>query len=571
MIAMQPHDALALAATSFRLTYGQLNERSAGLAQGLQLLGVGPGVPIAVFAHRTFAGILGALAVLKAGAAYAPLDPADPPGRLDFILRDLQAPFVLAERGLASRLPKGAWKVIPLDEAPLVFSQPVALPASLAPDSLACVLYTSGPHGRPLGVEITHAGLLNLVRWHQHAFKVTAADNASQLAPPGSESAVWEIWPYLAAGASLHFPDPQSCEAALPFREWLVAEYITMAFAPSALASQLIAMDWPRNTALRVLLTSGGDSRFHPPAGLPFTLVNTYGTVETTMVAASGVVLPQSNLHEPPAIGRPIDNVSAVLLNKMGRAVRDGEAGELCIGGAALARGYWNQPELSARRFAPCPPGSEAPAFLFHTGDAARRLPGGEFALLGRLDDRITIRGYRVEPAEIESALNAHPEVKTSVVVAREDGPEGRQLAAYIVLADGAAPSIADLQVWLRERLPAYMLPAAIAILNELPLTPQGETDRAALPAPWPKPADPTRRALELRLLQIITSLLPANQLPPDETVVRVGGQPLLAALVIDRVRQVFGVTLNPRQLFEAPTVAQLAAEIERTAQLARC
>ena len=246
MIAAQPREALALAASSFRLSYGQLNERSAGLAQGLQLLGVGADVPIAVFANRTPAGVLAALSVLKAGAGYVPLDPADPAERLEFVLRDVQAPFVLAERGLAGRLPKGRWKVIPLDEAPLLFSKPMdPLPAP-GPNNLAYIGYTSGSTGRPLGVEITHAGLMNLIRWHQRAFHVTAADNASQLAAPGFDGAVWEIWPYLTVGANLHFPDAHVGRAGRPLRDWLVDEYITIAFAPTALAEQLIALEWPR-------------------------------------------------------------------------------------------------------------------------------------------------------------------------------------------------------------------------------------------------------------------------------------------------------------------------------------
>ena len=191
MIAAQPREALALAASSFRLSYGQLNERSAGLAQGLQLLGAGPDVPIAVFADRTPAGVLAALSVLKAGAAYVPLDPGDPAERLEFVLRDVQAPFVLAERGLTGRLPRGRWKVIPLDEAPLLFSKPMdPLPAP-GPNNLAYIGYTSGSTGRPVGVEIAHASLLNLIRWHQRTFHVTAADNASQIAAPSFDAAVW--------------------------------------------------------------------------------------------------------------------------------------------------------------------------------------------------------------------------------------------------------------------------------------------------------------------------------------------------------------------------------------------
>ncbi len=551
MIAAQPREALALAARSFRLNYGQFNERSAGLAQGLQLLGVGPDVPVAVYANRTPAGIFAALSVLKAGAGYVPLDPADPTERLAFILRDVQAPFVLAERGIAGRLPKGRWKVIPLDEAPLLFSNPMEPIATPGPNNLAYIAYISGPTGRPLGVEITHANLLNLVRWHHRAFQVTASDNASQIAAPGCEAAAWEIWPYLTAGASLHFPDVHIGRAARPLRDWLHDEYITIAFAPTALAEQLIALDWPTTTALRTLLTGGGVLRRYPPAGLPFKLVNNYGPAEATVVAASAPAAPQGSWLQFPSIGQPIDNVRIAILNESMEPVRNGLTGELYIGGAGLARGYVNQPELTARKFVPDPCG-DPHARLYRTGDLVRRYSDGQLEFVGRIDDQICIRGFRVEPSEIESALNAHPWVANSVAVAREDMPGERCLVAYVVPAADAAPSTLELTGWLRERLPEHMLPSAIVSLPELPRMPDGKVDRAALPSPRDESEAVGHGTVTARLAHIFASLG------------EIDGNPLMAALLLDRVRQVFGVTLTSDQLFESPSVSGLAAEIER-------
>jgi amino acid adenylation domain-containing protein len=572
MIAAQPRDALALAASSFRLSYGQLNERSAGLAQGLQLLGVGPDVPIAVFANRTPAGVLAALAILKAGAGYVPLDPADPAERLEFLLRDVQAPFVLAERGIAGRLPKGRWKVIPLDEAPLLFSKPMEPLAAPAPNHLAYIGYTSGSTGRPLGVEIAHASLLNLIRWHQRAFQVTAADNASQLAAPAFDGAVWEIWPYLTAGASLHFPDPGISRAARPLHDWLVNEYITVAYAPTALAEKLITLEWPCHTALRTLLTGGDVLRHYPRASLPFTLVNNYGPTEATVVATSGPVPPQANWLEFPPIGQPIENVRIAILNESMEAVRNGMTGELYIGGAGVARGYVNQPELTARKFVPDPSSFDPHARLYRTGDLVRRFSDGQIEFVGRADDQIAIRGFRVEPSEIESALNAHPAVANSVAIAREDTLGERRLVAYVVSAAdaAAAPSTADLIGWLRERLPEYMLPFAIIRIAELPLTPNGKVDRAALPAPQPESEPFAPGTVEARLAHIMASLREVAGAANDDNVFHAGGNPLFGALVLDRVRQVFGVTLSPNQFFEAPTVSGLAAEIERAALLSK-
>jgi amino acid adenylation domain-containing protein len=568
MIAAQPREAMAVAARAFRWSYGQLNERAAGLAQGLQLLGVGSDVPIAVFANRTPTGVLAALAVLKAGAGYVPLDPADPPERLEYVLRDVHAPFVLAERGIAGRLPKGSWKVIPLDETPLLFSKPMQPPAAPGPNNLAYIAYTSGSTGRPVGVEITHAGLLNLIRWHQRAFEVTAADNASQLAAPGFDAAVWEIWPYLTAGASLHFPDARVTRTARSLRDWLHDEYITIAFTPTALAEQLIALDWPCTTALRTLLTGGDVLRHYPPAGLPFTLVNNYGPTEATVVTTSGPVPPRSNWLDFPPMGQPIDNVRVAILNESMEPVRNGQTGELYIGGAGLARGYVNQPELTARKFVADPWSGDPQARLYRTGDLVRRYSDGQIEFVGRIDEQIKIRGFRVEPCEIESALNAHPQVENSVAIAREDAPGERRLVAYVVPAADTAPNAAGLQDWLRERLPEYMLPSAIVSLPKLPLTPNGKVDRAALAAPGSEAVAVADRTVTERLAQIMASLLEAGDASTDDNFFHAGGNPILGALVLDRVRQVFGVTLTPQQLFETPTVSGLAAEIERAARL---
>ena len=570
MIAAQPPDALALAANSFRMTFGQLNERATGLAQGLRLLGVGPDVPIGVFAHRTPAGILGALAVLKAGAGYVPLDPANPEERLAYMLRDAQPPFVLAERGIANRLPKGSWKVVPLDETPLIFSKPMDPLPPPAPSHLAYICYTSGSMGKPLGVEVTHASLLNLIRWHHKAFRVTPSDNASQLAGPGFDTAVWEIWPYLTAGASLHFPDETTRRAAVTLRQWLLDEYITIAFAPTAMAEQLIALDWPASSsALRLLLTGGEVLRQHPPGSLPFTLVNTYGPAEATVVATSVPVLPQANPLEFPPIGRPIDNVRIAILNHGREPVRDGQPGELCIGGAGLARGYLNQAELTARKFVSDPTLLDRNARLYRTGDLVRRLPNGQIAYVGRVDDQVKICGCRVEPAEIESVLNSYPDIQNSVAIVREEATGDRRMAAYVVPAAGASPSMAGLEEVLRKNLPEYMVPAGIVAVAELPLTWDGKVDRSALPEPLRDGGLPVRQTIAARLAQLIASLLEVESVALDDNFFHIGGHPLLGALLIDRVAQVFGVTLTPRQLFEAPTVAELAAEIERAAQLA--
>jgi amino acid adenylation domain-containing protein len=567
MIAMQPADALSLAAGSVRLSYGELNARSAALAQRLQVLGAGRDVPVAVCANRSPAAVVASLAVLKAGAAYVPLDPAHPAERLEFMLRDVGAPLVVADRAIAERVPAGSWKVVYLDDAPVPHG-PREQSVSPDPASLAYIIYTSGSTGRPKGVAISHGSLLNLIRWHRRAFSVTAADRASQIAAPGFDAAVWEVWPYLTAGASLHFPSEITRGAAPPLRDWLLAEQITIAFAPTALAEQMIALPWPGKAALRFLLTGGEALRRYPPPGLPFVLVNNYGPTETTVVATSCVVPPGPPLHETPPIGQAIDNVLIVILDERLNPVHDGQPGELCIGGASLARGYVNQPELTAQKFISGLFSSQ-PARWYRTGDLVRRLPDGQIAFLGRLDDQIEIRGFRVEPGEIESALSAHPEIRISVAIAREDTPDDKRLVAYVVPVAGAAPSIGALEDLLRRRLPAYMMPAAIVSVRELPLTPNGKVDRAALPAPPRAPEPPVRDGVAPRLAKIMSRLLELKEVAYDDNFFLLGGHSLLGAQVLAQVRETFGVTLTLRQLFEAPTVSQLAAEIERAELLA--
>jgi amino acid adenylation domain-containing protein len=546
-----------------------LNERSAGLAQGLQMLGVGSDVPVAVFANRTHAGVLAALSIMKAGAGYVPLDPGDPGERLDFILNDVQAPFVLAERGIAGRLPRGRWKVIPLDEAPLIFSKPMETAAPPAANSLAYIAYTSGSTGRPLGVEVSHGGLMNLVRWHQRAFQVTAADNASQLGAPAFDAAGWEIWPYLTAGASLHFPDPGLARSARLLHEWLVTEYITIAYAPTALAEKLIAMKWPCHTALRTLLTGGDVLRHYPPAGLPFKLVNNYGPTETTVVAISGTIKPQENPLELPPIGKPIDNVQIAVLDEWMAPVRNGQKGELYIGGAGLARGYVNEPELTASKFVTGVAGVDAQTRMYRTGDLVRRYSDGSIEFVGRLDDQIAIRGFRVEPSEIEGALTAHPQVEHSVAFVREVSPGERCLVAYVVPVADNAPSTSGLLEWLRGRLPEYMLPSEIVMLDELPLTAHGKVDRKALAAARSELRQFGRATVAARLDQIIASLRDLGLDTSDDNIFLAEGNPMMAALILDRVRHAFGVSLTPEKLYETATVAGLAGEIERAPQFA--
>jgi len=567
--------ATALVAGDRALTYRELDMWADRLAQRLRALGVGPDVLVGLCVERSIEMVVGALGILKAGGAYVPLDPAYPAERLAFMLNDARVSVLVTRRRIAARLPAGAWQVIDPDaDARLIPDADARLipDAPVAATRLAYVIYTSGSTGQPKGVRITHAGLLNLVSWHRRAFAVTAADRATQVASPAFDAAGWELWPYLAAGASVYLVDEDTRRAPAPLRDWLTARGITISFLPTALAESVMALEWPRETALRLLLTGGDALHRYPSPALPFAVVNNYGPTESTVVATSGVVPAGERLDLPPSIGRPIDNTRVYILDERLRPVPPGVPGELCIGGAGVAPGYLNRPALTAEKFVPDPFDDNPDARLYKTGDRACYLADGRLAFLGRIDEQIEIRGYRIEPNEVVAALNRHPAVRASLVVAREDTPDDRRLVAYIVPFPGARAetTAGALRDFLGTQLPDYMAPAAFVWLEQLPLTPNGKVDRAALPAPDAANMAPDtphvspRTPVEQRLAEIVAALLNLERVGVDDNFFLLGGHSLLGAQVIARIRDTFGVELSLRGLFDAPTVAELAAEVER-------
>ena len=564
--------AIALEAGSERLTYGELATHSNQLAHCLQLLGVGPDVPVGLCLDRSLKFVVGALGILKAGGAYLPLDPAYPPGRLAFMLNDAQAPVIITKQGMAERLPSGPWRVVTLDsDGPEISSQGLNAPLGGArAENLAYVIYTSGSTGQAKGVEITHRSLVNLIFWHRRAFRVGPADRATQLASPGFDAAVWELWPYLTAGASVHLPDETTRVTPELLRDWLIARSITISFAPTALAEQLLQLEWPLRLPLRILLTGADTLHHYPSSALPFILVNNYGPTECTVVATSGVVPPVLSASATPSVGRPIDNTQVYILAADSKTVPMGEPGELHIGGLGLARGYRNRPDLTAQKFIPDPFRREPGARLYKTGDLARYLPDGQIEFLGRIDEQIKIRGYRIEPNEIVAVLDRHPSVRASVVTARDDERGDKHLVAYLVPAPATRPAPSVLREFLNSCLPEYMIPTVFVEMEALPLTPNGKVDRAALPAPDTAHTlcDATnvllRTPTEEQVAGIIGALLGVQQVGATDNFFLLGGHSLLGAQVISRVRSKFNIELTQRSLFNNPTVAGLCREIDR-------
>ena len=309
------------------------------------------------------------------------------------------------------------------------------LALTVGPSDLAYIIYTSGSTGRPRGVEVQHRSLMNLVSWHQREYAVVTSDRATQVAGPAFDASVWELWPYLTAGASVHVISDETRNSPNALLENLIAEGITISFLPTALAEMVLEAPWPEGGRLRVLLTGGDKLHRAPRCPLPFRLVNHYGPTENTVVTTAGVVEPGDDTI--PTIGRPIGNVKAYVLDAHANPAPIGVAGELCIAGDNLAVGYRNLPQLTADRFVPNPFSTDAGARLYRTGDRARYRPDGNLEFLGRLDAQVKVRGFRVEPGEVESVLAQHPAVRESVVVVREEIEGDPRLVAYIVGQNG--------------------------------------------------------------------------------------------------------------------------------------
>jgi amino acid adenylation domain-containing protein len=564
--------ALAVTQGETTLNYQELDERATALAHLLQSFGVGPDVLVAVYLNRSPGMIVAALAVLKAGGAYLPLDPSYPAERLEFIWKDARPSVLVTGKCMLNAFSVDTDRVVIVDPEGRAEAGPSTKPAiSRAPakSNLAYVIYTSGSTGQPKGVEITHQSLLNLALWHQRAFQVTAKDRASQLAALGFDAAVWEIWPYLAAGASIHLPSQLATNEPEAVRDWLVSQGITIGFLATPLAERAMTLEWPRSAALRVMLTGADTLHHYPPRSLRFQLVNNYGPTECTVVATSGRVHSFEHTDQLPSIGHPIDNVQIYILDEGLKQVPTGEPGQIYIGGAGVARGYRNQPDLTRERFITDPFNSDPNSRIYKTGDLACWLADGQISFLGRVDEQIKIRGYRIEPAEIVKALDEHPDVQASVVVAREVTPGDRRLVAYFVSSAKAQVTHVELRNFLAARLPEYMVPATFVPLQALPLNASGKVDRSALPPPS---SDNTlrdnafvapRTPVEERIAGILAPLLGLDQVSMEDNFFFLGGHSLLGTQLIARVRGAFGVDLTLRSLFDAPTISALSAQVE--------
>lgn len=567
-----PHST-ALSWNGQRLTYAELNARSGRLAGYLKTLGVDAEVPVAICLERSFDYVIAALAVWKAGGAYLPIDTSWPAERRSAIVADSGTPVLISTAKILSGAePTAARATICLDtdaEA-IARAQAPAGAAETPRERLAYISYTSGSTGLPKGVEITHGNLLNLVFWHRRAFGITATDRASHLAGLAFDAAVWELWPHLSAGATVVILNDDGIRMSpVHLRDWIVRERITVSFVPTTLAEPLIAMPWPKETVLRYMLTGSDVLHRYPIEGLPFQLVNNYGPTECAVVATSGVITPAELASNLPCIGTGIANTPIYLLNEQLQPVAPGETGEIFIGGSNVGRGYRNQPELTGQRFLKDPFRGVPGARMYRSGDLGSLLPSGQIQFHGRVDNQQKIRGHRVEPDEVASALARHPAIESAAVIGYGDVSD-RRLAAYYVPRANEAPEPGELREFLATRLPDYMVPTVFIALDVMQVTSNGKLDRKALPDPskakaagyagYRAPETP----LETHLAGILGELLQLPSVSVDDNFFLLGGHSLLGTQLVLRIRERFGVDLTLRHLFQAQTVSKLAAEVER-------
>ncbi len=596
-----------------RLTYQELDLRANRLAHYLGKRGVGPEVLVGICMERSLEMIVALLGVLKAGAAYVPLDPHYPKERLAFMLEDAGASVLITRSSLVSQLPGvnvdgrptmdkdnqhrsaaigGPYSMVYLDTDWNAIIQESGENPAVAVDAenLAYVIYTSGSTGRPKRVGVTHRSLANYAQFASEMFEISNSDRVLQFASLSFDTSTEEIFPCLIKGATLVLRSDAMIDSAASFLRHCSEWHVNVLDLPTAYWHELTDGMVLEGLALPgcVRLVIIGGERAAPKQLMNWRhavrdharLLNTYGPTEATVAATvwelSVTDSEDESLREVP-IGRPVANTQIYILDSHLEPVPIGVAGDLYIGGAGLARGYLNHPNQTAEKFIPNPFGERVGERLYCTGDLARYLGDGNIEFLGRSDRQVKVRGYRIELGEIEAVLGRHSQVRQAVVLLRQDAPGdhstsvgvNKRLVAYIVAAQPPAPSTSDLRSFLQATLPDYMIPSVFVFLDSLPITSSGKVDHQMLPEPDQSGPDlegnfiTARNPVEEVLATIWANILGIGRVGIYDNFFDLGGHSLLATQVISRIRKVFGVEIPLRSLFESPSVAALAARID--------
>ncbi|MEI2579463.1 amino acid adenylation domain-containing protein [Scytonema sp. PRP1] len=569
-------NAIAVEQDGQQLTYRELSDRANQIAHYLQSLGVKPETLVGICVDRSLEMIVGLLGILKAGGAYVPLDPAYPKERLAEILEDTQLGILLTQQRLQDKLPDYTGKTICLDTDWSVIAQHSTVNpiTDVQLHNLAYIIYTSGSTGKPKGVMIEHRSLINFVMTATHEYGINPSERILQFASICFDTSIEEIFPCLLVGATLILRTEQMLHSSDEFwrccREW----QLTMLDLPTAYWHQLVAELNPQDgripASLKIVIIGGEEAQLekvkhwhssvaHLPN--PPQLFNSYGPTEATVITTLHCL--NSSTATSVAIGRPISNTQVYILDQYLQPVPIGVPGELHIGGASLARGYWQRPELTAEKFIQNPIAYATCDRLYKTGDLARFRADGTLEYLGRVDNQVKIRGFRIELGEIETTLRQHPQVFQAVVIAREDIPGQKRLVAYVV-PHQLQPTTDELRHFLKQKLPNYMVPSAFVVLEALPMTPNQKVDYRALPTPeFSRSAEDkfvaARTLTEEKLAAIWSEILRLEKVGIHDNFFELGGDSILSIQIISRANQA-GIQIAPKQLFKYQTVAELAA-----------
>ncbi|MFN6487124.1 MULTISPECIES: non-ribosomal peptide synthetase, partial [unclassified Nostoc] len=582
-------DAVAVEFQNQQLTYSQLNCRANSLAHYLQSVGVKPDTLVGLCVERSLEMIVGVLGILKAGAAYVPLDSEYPSDRLSFILEDTQVKVLLTQQRLIDRLPLNQAKLhfgcaqykVCLDtdaEAISQYSQDNVI-SGVQPNNLVYIIYTSGSTGKPKGIAMSQLALCNHILWHRDNLKISRDAKTLQFASISFDVSFQEIFTTWCSGGTLFLITEELRRDALALLGFLQEKQIQRMFLPVVGLQQLAEFAISNelvNTHLREIITSGDQLRITPAIYdwlgklTDCTLHNQYGPSESHL--ATNFTLPDSVQTWPllPPIGRPISNTQIYVLDKYLQPVPIGVTGEVYIAGVLLAQGYLNRPELTQEKFISNPFSSDPNSRLYKTGDLARYLADGKLESLGRIDNQVKIRGFRIELGEIEAVLGQYDDIKSCCVIVREDTPGNKRLVAYVLPHQHCKPKIYELRNFLKVKLPDYMVPNAFVILEEMPLTPNGKVDRRALKAPsninnldtFVQP----RNTIELQLTHIWSKILKLENVGVKDNFFDLGGHSLLVPYLIAQIKQQFSKDIPLVTVYQHPTIEELAEVLQKDA-----
>jgi amino acid adenylation domain-containing protein/thioester reductase-like protein len=569
--AIQTPDAVAVVFNDQQLTYGELNARSNQFAHYLQSLGVKPEVLVGVYLERSAAVFVALLGILKAGGAYVPLDPAFPAERIALMLEDAQAPILVSQHSLEDGLPTHSAQCIAIDrDWDIIATYPSTdIEVTVSPKDLAYIIYTSGSTGRPKGVQISHDSLINLLISMATTPGLSSTDVFLSITTISFDMVVPELYLPLLVGAKIVMGSRAVATDPTKLTQLLESSGATCFQATPTTWRMLIAAQWQGHPKLKILC--GGEAMTRSLADQLLDrcgeLWNMYGPTETTVWSMACRV--EAN-GKPVPLGEPIANTQIYIIPEATQRQDDptttadiGESGELYIGGIGVARGYLNRPELTAEKFIADPynPGGR----LYRTGDLARRSLNGDIEIIGRADNQVKIRGYRIELGDIETALSEHPDVQVGVVIAPEDSSGTKRLVAYVVAAANATIVPLSLRAWLSEKLPHYMVPSTVIVMDTLPMTPNCKVDRRSLPLPnldQQEAIIAPRNAIETQLVKLWSEVLEI-EVGIHQNFLECGGDSLRTALLMSRINETFKLQVPLECLFKAPTVAGFAPLLE--------